>query len=616
MGKLTAGDIEAALGGSCFGCAIAKGRITKPKSLPHDHPSRATKFGQRLSIDLIIGISTWNVLVSEDEASRFLRIKCQYGKRGSTTLESYRVSWEARHGNPQLCRSDNGPEFADLHRYLNSVGCRKELTAPYSPESNGINEKSHDTIGSMLKAILFHSQLPRTPVIVRIMLENHIENAYNHTVHSFTGKAPVTVALGLPSTLESIAFYAPGRRCMIRPPQHREGHIGESWLPARIISKVHSGEIAVINEMGRILRLQPGRIKFNHVVSPQAMVQRDEDLGPPTQAPVPSPPTMKVGDDDWWVTPPASDTLSPDPPMDLPVEDDLDHNDMPPLMNPDDDVGDIEPPRHIDDDDPPPPPRPTPDITTSIVGDVKGRTRIALQPFQSSFTVEQSIFDRFQAGLLFAPDGPRYDEVSFATVHDGDFTPDELKMAREAEINGWKESHVFDLADGKQARLEQRQGKAAIISVRWVNTRKDDGTAKSRLVALGYQDPRQDIDSNSPTASADGFRAFLTTSLALGLDVVLGDVRQAYLNADLLSTMPIYIRPPPEYRQGDLLWRLLKAVYGLADAGTAWFECIKAALISCGWIPLRDEPCIFVKDGAFILLYVDDILVRGSLPRR
>jgi len=40
MGKLTAGDIEAALGGSCFGCAIAKGRITKPKSLPHDHPSR------------------------------------------------------------------------------------------------------------------------------------------------------------------------------------------------------------------------------------------------------------------------------------------------------------------------------------------------------------------------------------------------------------------------------------------------------------------------------------------------------------------------------------------------------------------------------------------------
>jgi len=52
-------------------------------------------------------------------------------------------------------------------------------------------------------------------------------------------------------------------------------------------------------------------------------------------------------------------------------------------------------------------------------------------------------------------------------------------------------------------------------------------------------------------------------------------------------------------------------VYGLSDAGVAWYECISAKLSATAWQRLPEDPCIFVKGGKTAVLYVDDLLVSA-----
>ena len=58
------------------------------------------------------------------------------------------------------------------------------------------------------------------------------------------------------------------------------------------------------------------------------------------------------------------------------------------------------------------------------------------------------------------------------------------------------------------------------------------------------------------------------------------DVKAAYLQGNLIER-DIYLRPPPEYNNGQL-WKLNKTVYGLCDAARAWYLRVKQELLSLG----------------------------------
>ena len=138
------------------------------------------------------------------------------------------------------------------------------------------------------------------------------------------------------------------------------------------------------------------------------------------------------------------------------------------------------------------------------------------------------------------------------------------------------------------------------------------GRPKARCVARGFQDQREDIDSNSPAASGDSRRCFIATARARRLCVGIADVKQAYLNADLNSKATVYLIPPTGYAEEGVIWQLTKAVYGLADAGALWYECISSRLQAQGWKRLPEDPCIYVRDGMLAVLYVDDLLVAAE----
>ncbi|GMI95461.1 cysteine-rich RLK (RECEPTOR-like protein kinase) 8 [Hibiscus trionum] len=76
---------------------------------------------------------------------------------------------------------------------------------------------------------------------------------------------------------------------------------------------------------------------------------------------------------------------------------------------------------------------------------------------------------------------------------------------------------------------------------------------------------------------------------------------------------------PPGYEQGDksrFVCKLNKAIYGLKQAPRAWFETLKAHLLSLGFVMTRSDSSLFVRHSVdevmYLLVYVDDIILTGN----
>lgn len=61
-------------------------------------------------------------------------------------------------------QSDNGKEFVNtgMHRILRDAGIRNRLTAPYTPQQNGVSERKNRTLIESARCLLIDSKLPKT----------------------------------------------------------------------------------------------------------------------------------------------------------------------------------------------------------------------------------------------------------------------------------------------------------------------------------------------------------------------------------------------------------------------------------------------------------------------
>jgi transposase InsO family protein len=80
-------------------------------------------------------------------------------KKSSTTqiLKDFIAEIELQYNmTPRSFRTDNGGEYIsnELKDYLKQKGIVHQYTPPYSPESNGVDERHNQTIGESLRAML------------------------------------------------------------------------------------------------------------------------------------------------------------------------------------------------------------------------------------------------------------------------------------------------------------------------------------------------------------------------------------------------------------------------------------------------------------------------------
>lgn len=112
----------------------------------------------------------------------------------------------------------------------------------------------------------------------------------------------------------------------------------------------------------------------------------------------------------------------------------------------------------------------------------------------------------------------------------------------------------------------------------------------------------------------------LDIALNHGWNIRQLDVQNAFLHGTI--TEDIYMHQPPGFVDKQFLHhvcKLEKALYGLKQAPRAWNARFSKSLINLGFITIKSDASLFVYahngDLAYLLLYVDDIILTGSRNR-
>lgn len=63
----------------------------------------------------------------------------------------------------QSLRSDNGKEYTydQFNMFCEEAGIEHQLTAPYTPQQNGVSERKNRTIMEMVRCLLYEKSLPK-----------------------------------------------------------------------------------------------------------------------------------------------------------------------------------------------------------------------------------------------------------------------------------------------------------------------------------------------------------------------------------------------------------------------------------------------------------------------
>ena len=191
----------------------------------------------------------------------------------------------------------------------------------------------------------------------------------------------------------------------------------------------------------------------------------------------------------------------------------------------------------------------------------------------------------------------------------------------------------------KRKDLSIQQNKAIIRSSMFLKDKYlASGTFekfKARLVAGGNQQDKSLYDNlSSPTAALTS--VFTTASVAAheGRQRVVIDIGGAFLNADMAPTgIDVHMRlnkvmtqmlveideSNQEFvdRDGTMIVRLDKALYGCVEASNLWYNDLGNKLTANGFKSNPYDSCVFdkiAKSGAqtTIVVHVDDLLVTSA----
>ena len=101
--------------------------------------------------------------------------------------------------------------------------------------------------------------------------------------------------------------------------------------------------------------------------------------------------------------------------------------------------------------------------------------------------------------------------------------------------------------------------------------------------------------------------------LARNWSIYVGDISTAFMHAPVAQGEEIFVEPPPEfYPNGETIWKLKKAMYGLRSSPASWQAYFSAVAEKFGFRRFWSEPNCYMFKDVVLLIYVDDILMLGN----
>jgi hypothetical protein len=191
--------------------------------------------------------------------------------------------------------------------------------------------------------------------------------------------------------------------------------------------------------------------------------------------------------------------------------------------------------------------------------------------------------------------------------------PQELELWRTAcneELDALKKQKVFKLVDRPVDRKT--------IKNCWVFKVKSDGRQKAHLVAKGFsQVEGLDFDQIfSPVVCFETMRLILALAALKGWSVSRLDVKSVYLYGT--SDKEIYMEQPEGFISAQYpkkVLRLLHTLYGLKQAGPAWWQAMKQSMEDLGFVCLNSDARVFFyrkkNTPCIVVVYMDDSFFTG-----
>ena len=478
-------------------------------------------------------------------------------------------------------RSDNGTEFKNsgLDDYLDELGITHELSAPYTPQQNGVVERKNRTLVEMARTMLDEYKTPRHFWIEAIYTACHIINRVY--LHKFFKKTAYELLTDKKPNVSYFKVF--GAKCWIRDPHHN----------AKFAPKAHEGFMLGYGKDSHTYRV------FNnvlHKVVETVDVRFDETNGSQREhlpsvidEPAPEDSIKFKATEDVIPTEESAEEFIPEreerranAPEEIAEENDAEENaDQIPRRQP----------TH---------PRVAKEVQVEkIIDDIE-----APGPLTRS---KASHLSNFCGHYAFV-------SITEPTKVDEAFLEPEWIQAMQEELHQFELNNVWELVKRPDPR------KHNIIGTKWIYRNKQDENGlvvrnKARLVAQGYtQVEGIDFDETfAPVARLEAIRILLAYANHHDITLYQMDVKSAFLNGKLEEE--VYVAQPPGFedpKNPDKVFRLNKALYGLKQAPRAWYDTLKEFLMKKGFKPGSLDPTLFTKsyDGELFVcqIYVDDII--------
>ncbi|KAF8055085.1 Retrovirus-related Pol polyprotein from transposon TNT 1-94 [Scenedesmus sp. PABB004] len=475
-------------------------------------------------------------------------------------------------------RTDNGSEYvnADLSGFFKDKGIAHQKTMPYTPEQNGTAERLNRTLLNKVLPMIYAAELPPAAWGEAIMTANHLRNL---SPVSGKPKTPFEAFFGRKPDVSTLRVF--GATAYAHVPKEKrtklEPHAEKaSWWATRPLARGY-----------RIL-MPDGNIKLSrNVVFDESKVLSKSfaNYKSPTLI---DPDITRYAAEKF----PADDAFEDEP-------DSGAHDGAPPSGSP-----------------PGTPAAPRPRAPAAP----RPRARAARRRPRRARAREQ----RQHAGA----DRRRTDSTTGGTItrsgacRASPVLPD---PATRTEALGRLDASKWDDAMNEEIaahvanntwELDVPPAGVKIIPTKWVLTTKTDLAGnieryKGRIVAKGFHQI-EGIDYDevfAPVGKYATLRAVLALAAAHDYEIIQIDIKNAFLQGNLEEE--VWISQPEGYDDGSgRACRLIKALYGLKQAPRAWHSRLHEELTKMGSAPSKADASLYVgTSGAYILIYVDDILI-------
>ncbi|MGH7955315.1 MAG: reverse transcriptase domain-containing protein, partial [Gloeomargaritales cyanobacterium] len=182
------------------------------------------------------------------------------------------------------------------------------------------------------------------------------------------------------------------------------------------------------------------------------------------------------------------------------------------------------------------------------------------------------------------------------------------------EMSALDKLHCFEYKDSNYKPDEEYQ----YAPLRLIFTiKKEDLRHKARLVIGGHVIDATMYNSYASIVQAMSLRLLLTVAADNELDIVTGDIGNAFVHADCREK--VYSRAGPEFgqREGCIII-IMKALYGLVTSPRQWHEFLADTLRGMGFLPTRADPDLWYKRSPdyngydYIGTHIDDLIIAAK----